>query len=372
MTDLVVESLEAWDSVWRRNQHLVAGLLRSDPSLRVLFVEPAADPLHAVSRRARPRVGRGLRPGPPVSGVAAGRLWLHQPTKPLPRRWDRRADERRAASTVRAAARAGLTAPHLWINAPDAAAVLARTGWPALYDVTDDWLEADRTPQERARLVRDERLLLDRCEEVVVCSPRLVASKGASRPVTLIPNAVDVAAYQVVRPRPTDLPAGRVAVYVGTVHGDRMDLPLCASTARAVAGLGSLVLVGPAPLGATERRGLVDAGVLLLGARGHDDVPGYLQHADVLVVPHLVNAFTDSLDPIKVYEYRAAGRPVVSTPVAGFRESGDPRVVLAPAAEFPEAVRAELSRPRGPALIGDAPDWTTRVDQMRAVLDRLR
>ena len=46
MTDLVVLSLEAWDEVWRRNQHLVAGLLRADPALRVLFVEPAVDPLH--------------------------------------------------------------------------------------------------------------------------------------------------------------------------------------------------------------------------------------------------------------------------------------------------------------------------------------
>ena len=33
MTDLVVVSLEAWDDVWRRNQHLVAGLLRSDAAL---------------------------------------------------------------------------------------------------------------------------------------------------------------------------------------------------------------------------------------------------------------------------------------------------------------------------------------------------
>ena len=44
MTDLVVMSLERWDDVWRRNQHLVAGLLADDPALRVLFVEPPADP----------------------------------------------------------------------------------------------------------------------------------------------------------------------------------------------------------------------------------------------------------------------------------------------------------------------------------------
>ena len=41
-------------------------------------------------------------------------------------------------------------------------------------------------------------------------------------------------------------------------------------------------------------------------------VPAYLRHADVLLVPHVVDAFTDSLDPIKLYEYRAGGRPGVA------------------------------------------------------------
>ena len=48
----------------------------------------------------------------------------------------------------------------------------------------------------------------------------------------------------------------------------------------------------------------------------------YLQHADVLVVPHLVNAFTDSLDPIKLYEYQAVDKPVISTPVRRLQGCG--------------------------------------------------
>ncbi|MFC7879752.1 hypothetical protein ACFUVW_18255, partial [Isoptericola sp. NPDC057391] len=84
--DLVVLSLEPWDDVWRRNQHLVAGLLRSRPTARVLFVEPVRDPLHALTRGAWPRPGRGLRPAPDVDGVGPRRLWLLEPTKLLPRR----------------------------------------------------------------------------------------------------------------------------------------------------------------------------------------------------------------------------------------------------------------------------------------------
>jgi glycosyltransferase involved in cell wall biosynthesis len=372
VTDLVVLSLEAWDRVWRRNQHLVAGLLRSDPGLRVLFVEPAADPLFELASRRRPRRGGGLR-RVALEG-AEGRLWAYQPTKWLPRRFDRRVDERAARSVIRAAARLGFTNPVMWVNDPSGATVRELTGWPALYDITDDWLEADRTPAEHARLVHDEDSLMVGCAEVVVCSPALARTKGAVRPVTLVPNAVDVAAYRVPRERPADLPDGPVALYLGTVHTDRIDLDLCMATAEAVRGRGRVVLVGPAPLASGDAARLVGAGVVLLGAKDRDDVPAYLQHADVLLVPHVVTPFTESLDPIKLYEYRAVGRPVVSTPVAGFRDAGDPRVTVAEAAGFADAVaRALPATSRFPHGADDAvPTWSDRVAQMREVIDRVR
>lgn len=371
MTDLVVLSLEPWDDVWRRNQHLVAGLLRRDPGLRVLFVEPPVDPLHDVVTGHRPRRGHGVRPVA-LSG-AEGRLWSFRPAKLLPRRLDSRVDARLAAATVRATRRVGFAAPVLWINDPSAAEVVRRTGWPALYDITDDWLEAERTPTEHARLVRDEALLMERCAEVVVCSTTLAAAKGRVRPVSLIPNAVDVAFYRRPQPRPADLPSGPVAVYVGTVHTDRMDLDLCVATARALGGAGTLVLVGPHPLADADLKRLRAEGVVLLGPRTAAAVPGYLQHADVLVVPHVVTPFTMSLDPIKRYEYAAVGRPVVSTPVTGFADADDPRVTVASGDAFAAAVRAAVPAASGfpPGVDEPVPDWAARVSEMRAVVERV-
>lgn len=372
MTDLVVISLEAWDEVWRRNQHLVAGLLRGDPALRVLFVEPAPDPLHALAAGRSARRGRGLRAGPPLPGVGGERLWLWEPTKWLPRRVDRRLDQRWAAGVVRAARRIGLERPLLWVNAPSGAQVLAGTGWPALYDITDDWLLAPRTPIEHERLVHDEAYLLEHCREVVVCSPALVRDKHGRR-TTLIPNAVDLDAYRIDPPRPDDLPEGPVAVYVGTLHTDRLDVELSAATAKGLGDNAHLVLVGPDLLPEHLRARLFDAGVVLLGAKEHATVPAYLLHADVLVVPHLVNAFTDSLDPIKVYEYSAAARPVVATPVAGFREQRSDDITVAVGDCFAEAVRKQVLQPspHGTHRRGDVPTWDLRVTQMQEVLARL-
>lgn len=369
MNDLVVLSLEPWDEVWRRNQYLVAGLLRADEELRVLFIEPATDPLYDLRSGRRPRLGSGLR-DVALEG-APGRLWAYQPTKLLPRRIDPGRDLRWAREVALVARRLGFTTPVLWVNDPNGAAVLQHTGWPALYDITDDWLTADRTAAEHARLVRDEAVLLRECAEVVVCSPGLVASKGPLRPVTLVQNAVDVAAYRVPIPRPVDLPSGPVALYVGTVHTDRVDVEVCVRTAETLAGTATVVLVGPHPLPANDLARLASAGVLLLGPKPREAVPGYLQHADVLLVPHVVTAFTESLDPIKLYEYAAAGRPVVSTPVAGFRDAAG--VLVGEPSQFPALVGQVLAGSSGwvPGS-GVVADWADRVTAMAAVLARVR
>ncbi|GAA2168292.1 glycosyltransferase involved in cell wall biosynthesis [Humibacillus xanthopallidus] len=377
--DLVVTSLEAWDTVWRRNQHLVAGLLRRDPGPRVLFVEPATDPLHAGLGGGRPRRGRGLR-AHEGDGIPAGSLWLLEPTKWLPRRVDRSVDERWARQVVRSARGLGMGDPVLWVNDPRGAMLVGATTWRSLYDVTDDWTLADRPPAETARIQAQESVLLSRCDEVVVCSPALAASKGEGRDVTLIPNGVDAAAYAVAHERPAGLPDGPVVLYAGTLHGDRLDVALCARLAHALEGRGHLVLLGPDALEAAQRSVLEEAGVVLLGARPSGEVPAHLQHADVLVVPHAVTPFTDSLDPIKLYEYQAAGRPVVSTPVAGFRDSDDDLVTVADSGDFVAATLGTLDAVGAPGVGASALvaagrlasiDWSRRVDQMATVLARL-
>ena len=135
------------------------------------------------------------------------------------------------------------------------------TGWPALYDITDDWLAADRPADRAARLPPTRAWLLDATrEQSSRARPSWCRRKSPQRPadgipIDLIPNAVDVAAYRRPDARPADLPAGRCAVYVGTLHADRFDVALCVQTARALAGDAAVVLVGPNVLAARTPRG---------------------------------------------------------------------------------------------------------------------
>ena len=83
----------------------------------------------------------------------------------------------------------------------------------------------------------------------------------------------------------------------------------------------SVVLVGPVALAtASSERMSRHPNIHTLGPRPYADVPAYLQHADVVIVPHVITPFTESLDPIKAYECRAVGRPTIATQVAGFRD----------------------------------------------------
>jgi len=364
MSDLVVISLERWDGVWRRNQHLVAGLLRADPDLRVLFIEPPDDPLHDLRSGRRPGWGESLR-------RIDDRLFITRPVKWLPRRVDPRADARLSHAVQHAARQLEITSPTLWINDPAAARIAQDTGWRTLYDITDDWLAAQRSAAELARIDRGERWLLRHAAVVVACSPELVRRKRPQRSdIELVPNGVDTARYLTPAERPADAPAEPYALYVGTLHRDRIDVDLCVQTAAALRGRARLVLVGPEAWSAADAERVRAAGALVLGARDRNDVPAYLQHADVLVVPHVVDEFTESLDPIKLYEYQAAGRPAVSTPVAGFRDA--PGVIVAEASAFAAAVAAAVPAAHRFPQRADATgaDWSVRVARLQALLAR--
>ena len=267
-----------------------------------------------------------------------------------------------------------MTHPLLWVNDPGGRDCSPRTGWRALYDVTDDWLLADRPAASTSGSSPTRRCSCGDAAHVVVCSPALLAAKRRPRRPVDRSSRTRWTSTPTGRPapRPADLPDGPVALYVGTVHRDRVDLDLCAGHGARAGRTGQLVLVGPAPLDAgATRRGLEEAGVRLLGAARRAT-----RSSATCSTPTCSSCrtssppFTDSLDPIKLYEYQAAGRPVVSTPVAGFRDADDPRITIADGPDFAAAVVAAVpAAARFPDGAGGAtPDWADRVAAMAEVL----
>jgi teichuronic acid biosynthesis glycosyltransferase TuaH len=339
--DIVCCSLEPWDQVWRRNQLMATEMLKLRPSLRLLFVEAPVDVAWTLRNGKVPALSPRRRVGD------TGRLWATTPRKWLPRKIWPFVDESLGRQVIAAAARLQMNRPILWINDNTYAPLVKKTGWPSVYDVTDDWTLAMGSPREMARQRHNDAQMIEDSDEIVVCSPALVGSRGRNRHVHLITNAVDVDHLRSRTSRPEELPPGQIVMYQGTLSAGRLDMQLCVDLAQRIAPGATLVFVGPNSLDKESEQAVVDAGALILGSRPYSDLPAYLQHADVLVVPHQVSPFTESLDPIKAREFLALGRPVVSTPVAGFRDLGSP-VVVAPAGSFVAQVEAALAAPTLP------------------------
>ncbi|CEG25513.1 glycosyltransferase [Bacillus sp. B-jedd] len=60
---------------------------------------------------------------------------------------------------------------------------------------------------------------------------------------------------------------------------------------------------------------------LYLGYKDYKKLPRYLAHFDVCLLPFKLNSITLAADPIKIYEYLASGKPVVTTDLPELRRN---------------------------------------------------
>ncbi|MFA5388590.1 MAG: glycosyltransferase [Candidatus Omnitrophota bacterium] len=76
----------------------------------------------------------------------------------------------------------------------------------------------------------------------------------------------------------------------------------------------SLVLIGPILRGSRSFSKLQKIrNVHFLGPKTHLDIPSYVRFFDVCLIPYQKNKFMENVSPLKLYEYLALGKPVVST-----------------------------------------------------------
>ena len=335
-------SLEPWDEVWRRNQHLAHQLVAQGLVERIVFIEP-------------PVLGRRGRRFSPEAGIDVVR-----PLLPLPKRYG---GLNACAALLRATVLRGIHV--LWVNDPQLG-VHCMSRRPAVYDVTDDWRAFDNPPHIRKRIVAAEDRLV-RSAHTVVCSlvlaDRWRARYAVDTPV--VQNAVDVDAFAVAVPRTLLGEAPHIG-YVGTLHESRLDLDLCVALARQV---GTLHLVGPDSLEEDSRARLrAEPRVVMHGPVPSADVPSWMVSMDVLVCPHLVNEFTLSLDAIKAHEYAASGRPVVATPSSGY-QTGLTTAALVEANTFVEAAREAVGTTPASRAVAS---WAERAVEFVELLDEAR
>jgi GT2 family glycosyltransferase/glycosyltransferase involved in cell wall biosynthesis len=239
-----------------------------------------------------------------------------------------------------------------WANV--ALAARERWGWHIIYDCMDEWKDF---PGLGSSITTIEPQLVEECDLVVVASQRLydkwrATDRPPDRPLLLARNAVDYDFY-VERCRPNDLlkaEAGRPVIgYYGAIAG-WFDIELLTYVARARPRYVFVLLGGVFDVDTSELESLPN--VRLLGQRPYEEMPQFLYHFDVCLIPFKVNRTTEATDPVKMYEYLSAGKPVVSVALSELEPFRDYLYLSADREDF----LAQLDR----AVAEDDPEMAAR------------
>jgi glycosyltransferase involved in cell wall biosynthesis len=194
------------------------------------------------------------------------------------------------------------------------------------------------------------------------------------------PNVADTALFAEaledgpIDPQVAALPGPRI-VFVGAILAAKIDIELVVALAR-MRPQWSFAFVGP--VGPGDPRTDVHAlgrlnNVHMLGFRPYEQLPSVLRGADAAIVPYLLDGEMRSVFPMKIYEYLAAGRPVVSTPLDTLVDVPD--VIKASDAEqFAARLQDALERDtpeerRARSTRAQAHSWESRLDQIAAALE---
>jgi glycosyltransferase involved in cell wall biosynthesis len=322
-----------WDTeLWTNQHHLMSRLARDN---RVLFVESLGLRRPQLAGRDIKRIARRLRRGLASPRQVDGLHVLSPLVLPFHRyRIVRELNRRLLPALVRRATRRlGLERPILWAYVPQAE-VLLKALDPSLvvYHCVDDIAAQERIDTESFHAA--ESRFAARADLVLASAPALAKRlRTLSSNVIDAPNVADTELFAKALipspPAPLDpemaaLPAPRI-VFTGAIVAMKLDLEMLTELAKLRRGW-SFALVGPIGPGEPNADISVltrEPNIHLLGPRSYTELPAVLRAADAGLIPYRRNTLTESIFPMKVYEYLAAGLPVVATPLPALAKVAD-------------------------------------------------
>ena len=167
-----------------------------------------------------------------------------------------------------------------------------------------------------------------------------------------------------------DRQRGPVLLFFGHISYDWVDTDLLRHIAEHRPNW-NIVLVGRSSVSDDEfaRQGNIH----VIGEREYEQLPSVCKYADIGLIPFVDSGLTQACNPLKLYEYLAAGLPVVSTDIPEVRHYDDvvfigrtPDEFLAACDEALAIDRHEYS-PKVTRMV-ERHDWDSRVEEIYSVI----
>ncbi len=233
-------------------------------------------------------------------------------------------------------------------------------------DLLDDWSVHHGYSSIRSEVEKAYQQAFETAQTVSANSEGTVAlaQRYGRSDVKLLPNGVDPQRFSTI-----SRASGRPKIgYFGKI-GRRLDTRLIRSTAIALPDY-DFLFAGPV-LDSETKDELVDlANIVFLGDIPYRDAARTLASFDLGWVPHGVVSGQVGGDAIKIYEYRAAGLPVVTTPIIGVKERPLDGVNVADADDHPMVIRSYFQQDnraeRIPSQIPNENTWQYKAEMILA------
>jgi glycosyltransferase involved in cell wall biosynthesis len=275
--------------------------------------------------------------------------------------------------------RSEITKPILWLYQPEHAPLVGCLGERlVVYHCTDEFTAG--TQGHKHQTIADlETELLYRADVVFANSMLTYENKRQLNTSTYrIPSGANVGHFaQVLNPATLVHPSiasipHPIAGYIGNIN-NKLDIHLLASVATYLSDW-QFVFVGQAQHQSVDLHPLQELpNVHFLGRYPFTEMPNLVKGMDVCLLPYVDTEFAHYRSPLKLYEYLAAGKPIVSTVHSEAQEFSEWIEIASTSEEFATSiVRARDKDSREQqcrrAELAQQHSWDRRVDEMEQII----
>ncbi len=331
--NLIVFGFNPWSSMWKRTQTLVSLLKQEDGIGDILFVNPEIHFMDIVRKPARLQssayrelmsylIPRRVSPGITVfTPIVLPLTYKGKALEPL-RHW-------LEMKTIGPYIKKGFI---LYLNS------LVREDNPVfwklfehsryrIFDWSDDFSTFAENEEEKSidediarRFIENSNLVVAVNENLAARARKLKKNSFCLRNGTNFNHMRLADSEETVPHRQCSKLERPIIGYMGYMNPTRIDTCLIYDIAKENPGW-QFVFIGPQvtenPLGKDLPK---LKNIHIFPPVPYSELPGVLKCFDVCIIPNQINKHTAGNDPIKLFDYLASGRPIVSTPTAGLEQ----------------------------------------------------
>jgi len=371
--DMVIFPMHDWikcekEGFRTRDAHFIQHFEKSEKVGKILVVDrPTSLPELILKRRSwRVRNGKVIK-RPPFSFLAQVSekiyvldIFTGQLIRPLVLRrdwWDyifrRDGIIRRIKDSI---SFLGLTNIILFLWSPMSTGVICKLGEQlVVFDTLDNWTRHPEMKDRHGLISNGYNTIIKKADVIFANSRETQKFLSNSRvnPV-LILNGVDKEFFSVkenIVPEDIKNIPKPIVGYAGKV-GKRINVDIIKFISQKLPEV-NFVFIGPFLDKKWINKLLRYKNIYFLGDKNYKELPYYLNNFDICIIPHNVGALENEGDPIKLYEYLAAGKPVVTTSIAGVDLFGNYIKICKDGKEFLEGITYYLEKIKSDGSLSD-------------------